>query len=287
MKSLTLSVIVPVYNEGHHIGHCLDALFEQSIAPDEIIIVDNNCTDNTLEIVRLYKGVKIVHEPKQGLIAARNKGFETATSDIMCRIDADALLEKDWLKKVQQAFMDDASLSGVTGSAWARALPRLPVFRTRLFADCYFLFAKGHFGTEVMWGANMAIRRKFWPKLRGIVCTDDALVHEDQDLTLSLLSVGGTVKKLSNLTIRTEGQVYHYFPKLFEYNLRAWKTRKYHKSRGRWPVPEAVRISTVYRWFLISFTYPGLAFFTFISFLFWPIDHVMIRIRGDEKNWLE
>src|SRR5690606_16486250 len=138
----------------------------------------------------------------------------------------------------------------------------------------YFLFAKGLFGTEVMWGANMAIRRSFWPELKKIVCLDDSRVHEDQDLTLSLLSLGGVVRKLPNLSIRTEGQVYHYFPKLFEYILRAKKTRNYHESFGRWPVPDNVRVPELQRWLLMSFSYPGITFFALISFLFWPIDMI-------------
>lgn len=287
MKSLKFSLIIPVYNEGHHIGHCLDAVLAQSVKPDEIIVVNNNCTDNTIEIVRKYKGVRIVNETKQGLIAARNKGFDTAKFDIICRIDADAILEKDWVKKVRAAFTEDESLSGVTGGAWARPLPRIPYFRVKLYADYYFWAAKGLFGTEVMWGANMALRRKFWPELKKIACTEDSKVHEDQDLTLSLLSLGGRVKKLPNLTIKTEGQVYHYFPKLREYLARSKKTRDHHQAHGRWPVPENVRVSMPKRLWLMIVAYPGVAFFALVSFLYWPIDYVMIRIRGDEKNWLE
>lgn len=49
---LRVSVVIPVYNEEKYIEKCLAALFSQKVKADEIIVVDNNCTDRTIDIVK-------------------------------------------------------------------------------------------------------------------------------------------------------------------------------------------------------------------------------------------
>lgn len=286
-KLLTLAVIIPVYNEERHIKHCLEALTSQEHLPDEIIVVDNNSTDNTVSIAKDFKGVRVVREKKQGLIAARNKGFESAKSDILCRIDADAILDSDWLKIAHEAFVSDKFLNGVTGLAKTRAIPRLFVLRTTAYARGYFWAAGGYFNTQVLWGANMAIRSSAWHEVKNLVCLDDKLVHEDQDISLCLISRGGKLQLNTSLKITTEGQVYHYFPKLHEYLGRVVKTRKYHRQAGRWPVNSSRRYSVIERATrIISSLVPGLFFYA-VSFLYWPLDRIMIALHGDVRNWLE
>lgn len=49
---LTLTLVIPVFNEEHQIKGCLDAVASQTVMPDEVIVVDNNCTDRTIEIAQ-------------------------------------------------------------------------------------------------------------------------------------------------------------------------------------------------------------------------------------------
>lgn len=286
-KSLTLAVIIPAYNEEHHIKQCLEALMRQTRLPDEIIVVDNNCTDRTADIAKAFKSVRVVKESTQGLIAARNRGFNTATSDILCRIDADATLDSNWLELAEKAFMDDTELAGITGVARTRLLPRFSILRTTIYARGYFWAMGGYFGSQILWGANMAIRAEGWREVRDIVCSDDSLVHEDQDLSLCLLSKGGRLHRPKRLFITTEGQVYHYFPKLHEYINRAARTREHHAKYGRWPVKPTLRYGLGIRALRIITSIPPWLIFYTVSFLYWPLDRVMIKRRGTVTDWLE
>ena len=56
---MKVSVVIPVYNEEKYIKNCLESLMKQEEKPDEIIVVDNNCTDETINIVKKYNGIKI------------------------------------------------------------------------------------------------------------------------------------------------------------------------------------------------------------------------------------
>lgn len=93
-KRLTLSVIIPCYNEAATIEEILDRVEEVGLA-DEIIIVDDGSTDGTREILREIEAqarpiVKIIYrEANGGKGAALVTGFEHATSDIFLIQDAD------------------------------------------------------------------------------------------------------------------------------------------------------------------------------------------------------
>ena len=63
---MKVSVVIPVYNEEKKISNCLNSLMKQDEKPDEIIVVDNNCIDKTISIVKKYATVKIIQEKKTG-----------------------------------------------------------------------------------------------------------------------------------------------------------------------------------------------------------------------------
>ena len=54
-NKLTLSIVIPVFNEQRYIKACLDSIAAQTVKPDEVIVVDNNSTDKTVQIAKKYK----------------------------------------------------------------------------------------------------------------------------------------------------------------------------------------------------------------------------------------
>src|SRR6266404_9608138 len=103
-KTLTLTIVIPAYNEQGYIKACLDSIKNQSEAPNEVIVVDNNSTDKTVEIARKYSFVKVIHEKRQHQVFAQAAGFNLAKGDIIGRIDADSVLPADWVRKIKAAF---------------------------------------------------------------------------------------------------------------------------------------------------------------------------------------
>ena len=130
---LTLSLIIPVYNEEHHIRECLEAVKRQICMPDEVIVVDNNCTDRTIEIVKEYDFVRIVSETKQGRAYARSAGFNAANSEILGRIDADSRIAPNWTKVVKASFEANKKLAGMGGLGRTVYVPGLNFLKSTLF----------------------------------------------------------------------------------------------------------------------------------------------------------
>ncbi|MEO6452948.1 MAG: glycosyltransferase [Ginsengibacter sp.] len=89
-----LSVIIPCYNSGKHIRRAIDSVLNQTYLNYEIILVDNNSSDNTIDILDEYNRkhpgtVKVFNEPKQGSPCARNKGLFEAKGEWIQFLDAD------------------------------------------------------------------------------------------------------------------------------------------------------------------------------------------------------
>jgi glycosyltransferase involved in cell wall biosynthesis len=96
-----ISIIIPVWNSPGLLRRCLDALGAQTLSRDmfEIIVVDNGSTDDTSDVARSFPGVILLHEPRPGSYAARNRGLQQARGVYVAFTDADCLPAPDWLEK--------------------------------------------------------------------------------------------------------------------------------------------------------------------------------------------
>lgn len=114
-----VSIVVPVYNGERTIEKCIKSLLNIEYPKEnyEIIIVDNNSTDTTVEIVKKYP-VKLLHEKKQSSYAARNFGVKNAKGEIVAFADADCIADKGWLRQLVKNFKDEA-IAGVGGEILA------------------------------------------------------------------------------------------------------------------------------------------------------------------------
>jgi len=115
MNDKKVSIIIPVYNGEKYIKLLLDSLMSMDYPKDnyEIIVVDNNSTDNTREIIKKYP-VKFLEEKEiQSSYAARNKGIKYAKYDILAFTDADCVVDKNWLNEgIRPIVNGEADLVG-------------------------------------------------------------------------------------------------------------------------------------------------------------------------------
>jgi len=105
---MTISVVIPAYNEEQLLPKTLASLAQLDRKPDEIIVVDASSTDKTKEVAE-KAGAIVITVPKSTIGFSRQKGLEKATCDIVAFTDADALLPPDWLNRIERAL----STSGV------------------------------------------------------------------------------------------------------------------------------------------------------------------------------
>lgn len=200
----SLSVIVPTFNEENYIGACLEALLRSEDDLHEVLVVDNNSTDRTVEIVERIAAshavVKLVREATPGAVHARNTGFDAATGDILGRIDADTRVGEGWARIVLDYFgrPDTQAVGAVTGLSNSYDSPY------RGLKGWYLrrLVSKGVLGNEQrirnLHGANMALRRTTWEQVKPATSVDPD-VHEDADLALCICDAGVEIAQLSEL----------------------------------------------------------------------------------------
>lgn len=180
-KPLTLSIIIPAYNEEHQIAKCLDSVAAQTVKPLEIIVVDNNCTDATVAIAREYPGVSVVRETEQGLIPARDAGVRAASGDIIARLDADSRPRPQWLAEIAKIFQNP-KVKAATGTGFFYDFP-FPRF-SRGFRNFFAVWLNRLFlGHHMLWGSNMAIRRNVWRHLSPDFCKQKNIM-EDLDIAM-------------------------------------------------------------------------------------------------------
>jgi glycosyltransferase involved in cell wall biosynthesis len=92
---MRFSVVIPSYNKANSIGRAIESVLNQTFQDFEIIVVENNSTDNSLEVIKSFDSDKIVliHERQQGVSFARNTGWRTASGNYICFLDADDTYE--------------------------------------------------------------------------------------------------------------------------------------------------------------------------------------------------
>lgn len=105
-----LTAVVCTYNRAELLAMCLESLAQQTLPTDrlEVVIVDNNSTDDTAAIADRFATrhphFRVVHETAQGLSHARNRGWREATGTYVAFIDDDARAEPEWAQRVLDAF---------------------------------------------------------------------------------------------------------------------------------------------------------------------------------------
>jgi len=85
----SLSVIIPVYNGARYLGEALRSVCEQTVRPEQIIVVDDGSTDDPARIVETFPGVEMVRHENRGAGAARNTGLDQARNEWIAFLDAD------------------------------------------------------------------------------------------------------------------------------------------------------------------------------------------------------
>ena len=107
-----ISVVTPVFNGREYIAETLESVLNQDYPALEYFVVDGGSTDGTLDIIRSYQNHKdfpheislAISEPDEGMYDAISKGFQRATGEIFCYLNADDLFECGGLRSVGEYF---------------------------------------------------------------------------------------------------------------------------------------------------------------------------------------
>jgi glycosyltransferase involved in cell wall biosynthesis len=225
------SVVIPCFNEAGYIAAAIASLRAQTFGGEtEIVVVDNNCTDDTAAIARAL-GVVVVAEPEPGVTNARQRGTEVSRGEIVISADADTLYATDWLDKIDRLFGDDDRVVAVVGPCrymdgplwgrpYARGLFGLVNLVYRATGNVYYVSA-----------TNIAFRRDRWTGY------DLSLTQggDELDLLRNLRRAGRVIYDHSNPTQTsgrrlTRGLIYNVFVTfLTRYLLTYWVNRLFRR----------------------------------------------------------
>lgn len=116
---MRVSIIIPNYNREALIGETIENMLSQTLAPHEVIVVDDGSTDNSVEVISKFGSkVTLIQQPNRGPAAARNKGLSVATGEFIQFMDSDDLFSKNKLEaQAKQMRLANADL---VFSPWAK-----------------------------------------------------------------------------------------------------------------------------------------------------------------------
>lgn len=208
---MKISFIIPAYNEELVIAKCLESVQKElarTPCDAEVVVVNNASHDRTKEIALTFKGVRVVDEPKKGLVFARAAGFAASSGELVANIDSDVMVPEGWLKKVFAEFEKDPHLVALSGPyiyydlrVWERALVKMWYFPGWLF-DVIMQPVLGH--ALMLQGGNFILRRGAWVAAGGFD-TKIAFYGEDADVARRI-SKQGKVLWTWSLPMYTSGR---------------------------------------------------------------------------------
>lgn len=167
-ETSTISCIIPSYNQAQYLAESIKSALSQTIKFKEVIVIDDNSNDNSLDIAFSYP-VKLISQVNKGLASARNTGIMNAKGDYCLFLDADDILLPNAVEKILQKI-EQTNADIVAGSFREFGLgnrevvlmenPTLEDFKTgnRLGYSAAIrrsaLLAIGGYSTKMVWGAE-------------------------------------------------------------------------------------------------------------------------------------
>ena len=179
MSVLSVSVVVPVYNQAQLVGRTIAAVCGNDYQPVEIIVVNDGSTDNPHEAIQQAllslkaPNVRVLDIPHGGPGRARDAGWRAAKGEVVAFTDADAIPDKEWISSALKRFVAD-NIGGVEGKIVAAGVPKAFTHQVKNMTG-------GRFMT-----ANMFYRRSVIAEVGGF----KSRYREDSDLAFSVLERG-------------------------------------------------------------------------------------------------
>ncbi len=130
-KQMNYYIVIPAHNEEAFISLTLESLISQTVLPKKVVVVNDNSTDKTAEIVLAFakenpfitlvnKTSSAIHLPGSKVIQAFHKGFETLDSDydVIVKLDADLILPPNYFEQIISIFEKEATIGMAGGFAY-------------------------------------------------------------------------------------------------------------------------------------------------------------------------
>ncbi len=182
------SVVVGALNEEKYIGRTLETINAQASAPHsiEVLVGDGYSEDDTAKIAKGF-GAKVVLEKNRSAAWERQAAANEAKGEIICFTDADALVPKEWVKRIASEFERDPKLVLVYGPVYFSDTPSWQKSVSKIAMGLY-LGVLAFFGLHNPIGSNIGVRRAAFSRVKGF--NTSLITAEDLDLARRMAKVG-------------------------------------------------------------------------------------------------
>lgn len=191
-----ISIIVPVYNEEDYLPLLLNSLKKQTLQPNEIIICDNNSTDNSIKIAKSYQDslpIKIIHQKEKGIIPTLEKAWRSAKHEIIIRTDADSILPKKYLENCYRYLNKYPKVSALTGPLISTEFHLILSPIHFLSANITNLLLSIIRGYPLITGPNGVFRKSILKKVDGYKNTTNQHQLDDHLITKKIHTISGKI----------------------------------------------------------------------------------------------
>jgi glycosyltransferase involved in cell wall biosynthesis len=214
-----ISAVLTSYNRARFIIDAVESIFNQDYDRGlyEVIVVDNNSTDDTLDVLQQYKeehpdrNFRFVTEQNQGVAFARTRCAMEAKGEIVAYLDDDSTAQPGWLMTIADFFDRHPDVYSTGGKITPKFLTGIPDWYSRYFWGLVGRFDQGRevkqlTGMRYPCGANMAFRKKVFDEI-GYFNTDlgrkgnGLLATEEKDMYLRIRSHGKKVYYLPTVEV--------------------------------------------------------------------------------------
>ena len=283
-KGFRYSIVIPCFNEENYIEKSINSLKNQDFSGDfEIIVVDNNSTDNTANVAAKL-GARVIKEANPGVCFAREKGTNEANGEIIISTDADTVFKKNWLSKIDQNFTKNNDLIAVCGPCRYMDGPWWGKVYTHFLFGYDYVYSKiaGH--PFYVTATNIAFKKEHF---EGYDLS--TMQGGDELYLLHSLRKHGKIKFLiSNTTLTsgrrlTKGLFYNLFVTFFYYYLGAYYLNKIFKKQI---IGSAPAFRDTVRGNRISLSFPVILLVVLIlaSTSYRPVRHFISDNITDTRN---
>ena len=214
----TVSLVISVWNRRDDLRENLAAIRAQTVAPDQVIVVDNDSSDGTPEmVIAEFPEVQLIRMPHSdyGACETFNVGFSSARGELVGILDDDVILPKTFVEQMVQKFEEEPATTAILSPKVIE--PEMPDWylnNERLHRERYLATVRGC-GSMAR---AAALREANWYDIRFFI------FGNERDLTTRLLNLGYRVKMFPQV------EVFHKAP----FGMRHGKRSLYYHVRNFW-----------------------------------------------------
>jgi cellulose synthase/poly-beta-1,6-N-acetylglucosamine synthase-like glycosyltransferase len=229
-----ISILIPAYNEEKSIWKCINSCLIQTRKPDEIIVVNDGSTDQTLNILKTFLGKITIVDLKKNTgnkSKAQEIGLRFVKGDIFISTDGDTVLNRNFVKRIEESF-EDKEVTAVCGYVESNKCNWITNVReiNYLIGQTIYKKAQSYVGALfVLVGCGSAFRTK---DFRRNVTFDHDNVTEDLDFTYKLKLADKKIMLQEKAIVYTQdpNNLKSYFRQLYRWYSGGWYCLRKNKA---------------------------------------------------------